>query len=486
MIAALAGVDGYEDNPREAAAMRSNIAYDTQDLWRKDRDHTIHGWCDFESFPRTGSEILVEGDGAYVFDSDGKRYLDGIGGVWCVNIGYGRDDMAEAIAEQARRLPYANPFKATTTPPAAELGAKLAELAPATLNHVFYSSGGSTANDTALRIVQHYFNHLGRPEKKQVLCRADAYHGSTSVTASLSGVAFNKIGFDTPELGVHHVSAPYLYRRPEGLDEAGFCDLLVEEFARKVAELGAERVAAFFAEPIMGMGGVIVPPAGYFGRLAEICRANDILIVADEVVTGFCRLGEFFASDSIFEMAPDIVTSAKGLTSGYLPLGATLISDRIHEVIAKPYADGAMFTHGFTYSGHPICCAAALRNIEIMEREDLCGRVRETGPYFIERLRGLLDLPLVGDVRGMNFMAGVESVADKSTKALLPVEAHVGDRVAAHARARGLILRPLGHLNVLSPPLILTRDQIDEMVDVLRESFLATGEELSREGLWKG
>ncbi len=464
--------------------MKSNIQYDTTDLWQKDRDHTIHGWCDFANFRETGSEIMVEGQGAYVFDSDGKRYLDGIGGVWCVNIGYGRDEMVEAIADQARRLAYANPFLATTTPPAAELGAKLTELAPKSINHVFYSSGGSTANDTALRIVQHYFNHLGKPNKKQIICRADAFHGSTSAAASLSGVAFNKIGFDTPDLGVHYVSAPYIYRRPDGMTEEQFCDYLVEEFTQKVAEVGPENLAAFFAEPIMGMGGVIVPPASYFKRIAKICRANDMLIIADEVVTGFCRLGEFFASESIFEMDPDFISSAKGLTSGYLPMGATLISDRVYDVIAQPYADGAMFTHGFTYSGHPICCAAALKNIEIMEKEDLCSQVRETGSYFFKRLKGLLDLPLIGDVRGMNFMVGIESVGNKETKELLPAEAHVGVRVAKHARAQGLILRPLGHFNVLSPPLILNEEQIDEMVAIIRSSFESTQDELVREGIW--
>ena len=466
--------------------MRSNVGYDADDLWTKDRDHVVHGWADFATFHKTGSEIIVEGDGAYVWDVGGKRLIDGIAGVWCVNVGYGRKEIAEAIAEQVSRLPYANPFHSTSTAPAALLAAKLVALAPENIGHVFYATGGSTANDTALRIVQHYFNHLGQPERKHVISRRSAYHGSTSVSAALSGLDFNKIGFDTPEDHIHYVSAPYAYRRPDVMTLEAFCDRLVQEFEDKVEEIGPDRVAAFFAEPIMGMGGVVEPPAGYFRRISEICKRHGILIVADEVVTGFCRLGEFFASDSLFEMAPDLITCAKGLTSGYLPMGATLISGEVFEVIGKPIRPGAMFTHGFTYSGHPVCCAAALANIEVMEQIDLCGHVRSTGAYFEEGIRSLQDLPIVGDVRGRKFMMGIESVADKESKALLPLEADVGHRTSRHARELGLILRPLGHLNILSPCLILKREEIDTIVDILRQSILRTQDELVREGFWNG
>ena len=466
--------------------MRSNVAYDADDLWAKDRDHVVHGWADFATFHETGSEIIVEGDGPYVWDITGKQLIDGIGGVWCVNVGYGREEIVDAIAEQARRLPFANPFHSTSTAPAAELAGKLIELAPENIDHVFYTTGGSTANDTALRIVQHYFNHLGQPERKHIISRTNAYHGSTSVSAALSGLEFNKIGFDTPEENIHYVSAPYSYRRPDGMTVEAFCDYLVQEFDDKVSEIGPENVAAFFAEPIMGMGGVVDPPAGYFRRISEICKRHGILIIADEVVTGFCRLGEFFASDNIFEMAPDLITSAKGLTSGYLPMGATLLSCDVYEVIGKPIQAGAMFTHGFTYSGHPVCCAAALANIEVMEKIDLCGHVQDLGSYFEDGIRSLLDLPIVGDVRGMKFMMGIENVANKETKELLPLEADVGHRISVHARELGLILRPLGHLNILSPCLILTCDQIDTIVSILRESISRTQDELVREGIWKG
>ena len=466
--------------------MRTNQPYDRDDLQRKDKRHAVHGFVNFATFFDSDSEILVEADGAYVTDIDGNRLLDGMGGVWCVNIGYGRDEMAEAVAEQMRRLPFASPFRSTTTPPATELSAKLAALSPGDLNHVFYSGGGSTANDSALRIIEHYFNHLGKPDKKRIVCRGDAYHGSTSVTAALSGIPFNRIGLDTPDIGVLRVSAPYIYRHPEDMTEEEFCDHLVAEFDSKLREVGPDTIACFYAEPVMGMGGVLVSSPGYFKRIGEICREHGILVIADEVVTGFGRLGEFFASDAIFEMSPDIITCAKGLTSGYLPMGATLISDRIFDVIKVPFQEGAVFAHGFTYAEHPVCCAAALKNIEIMEREELCAAVRDKSTLFWERLSALRDLPLVGDVRGMGFMWGIECVADKRTKALLPAEASVGARISNHARDLGLIVRPLGHINVLSPPLILTRKEINTLADVLRTSIERTQDDLVREGFWRG
>jgi len=267
----------------------------------------------------------------------------------------------------------------------------------------------------------------------------------------------------------------------------GFCDQLVEEFEAKILELGPEKVAAFFAEPILGAGGVIVPPPGYHRRTQEVCRKYDVLYVSDEVVTAFGRLGHMMASEPVFGLSPDIITCAKGISSGYVPLGATLISDAIYEVIRKPASQAdCFFGHGFTYSGHALCCAAGLKNIEIIEREGICQHVRELGPYFEKKLATLVDLPLVGDVRGRDFMLCVENVADKQTKQLLPEKVDVGKRIADHCEERGVIVRPVGHLNVISPPLILTRDQIDTIVQVLRESILATADDLVRERLWSG
>ena len=465
--------------------MSTKHHYDTEALWRQDLDHYIHPWTDFSTFKEEGSLIMAESEGAYVVDSEGNRYIDGIGGLWCVNIGYANEEMAQAIAEQVRRITYYSTFTHLTTPPAAELAAKLAELTPGKLNHVFYGTGGSMSNDTAIRIIHFYFNRLGKRNKKKIISRTDGYHGSTYLAMTLTGIEFDHQGFDlVPDL-VHHIPAPNPYRRPDGMSLEAFCDEKVADLENKILELGPENVACFIAEPIMGAGGVIVPPPGYHRRTREVCDRYEVLYISDEVVTGFGRLGHFFASESVFDFVPDIITCAKGISSGYVPLSATLLSEAMYDVISVPQSEGAMFTHGFTYSGHPISCAAGLKNIEIMERDDICGYVRDVGPYLEEQLASLLEHPIVGDVRGSHFMMCIENVADKETKALLPAEAAIGNRIAAHCQSRGVIVRPIAHLNVLSPPLILTRQQIDTMVEVLHDSIRATQDDLIREGLWR-
>lgn len=469
----------------EAAAAARFDQYDTQDIWQKDKDHFIHPWTDFSTFQEQGSMVVAESEGAYIFDSDGKRYLDGIGGLWCVNVGYGRAEIGQAMAEQATKMTYYSSFGHHTTIPVAELSAKLASLAPGPLNHVLYGSGGSMANDTTVRLVHFYFNQLGMPDKKMIITRENGYHGSTYLAMSMTGIDYDHIGFDViGEPLIQRVSGPDLYRRPEGTTPEEYTDLLLAEFRAKVESLGPQNVAAFFAEPIMGAGGVLVPPPGYLKGIRDLCTEFQVLFVADEVVTAFGRLGHFFASEDVFGIVPDIINSAKGLTSAYAPLSATLISDGIYDVISVPQAEGSVFAHGFTYSGHPVCCAAALANIEIIEREDICGHVRRVGPYFSERLASLSDLGIVGDVRGSHFMQCVENVADKETKELFDPSVHVGDRVAGACEKRGLIVRPIAHLNVLSPPLVLTVEQIDWMVDVLRDGIIEVQADLVAEGLW--
>ena len=465
--------------------MSTKHHYNTEVLWRQDLDHYIHPWTDFSTFKEEGSLIMAESEGAYVIDTEGNRYIDGIGGLWCVNIGYANEEMAQAIAEQVRRITYYSTFGHLTTPPAAELAAKLAELTPGKLNHVFYGTGGSMSNDTAIRIIHFYFNRLGKKNKKKIISRTDGYHGSTYLAMTLTGIEFDHQGFDlAPDL-VHHIPAPNPYRRPDGMSLEEFCDEKVADLENKILELGPENVACFIAEPVMGAGGVIVPPPGYHRRTREVCDRYEVLYISDEVVTGFGRLGHFFASESVFDFVPDIITCAKGISSGYVPLSATLLSEAMYDVISVPQAEGAMFTHGFTYSGHPISCAAGLKNIEIMERDDICGHVRDVGPYLEEQLASLLEHPIVGDVRGSHFMMCIENVANKETKALLPAEVAIGDRIAAHCQSRGVIVRPIAHLNVLSPPLILTRQQIDTMVEVLHDSIRATQDDLIREGIWR-
>ncbi len=466
--------------------MLRNTKHSAEELWQKDHDHVIHPWTDFAQWDEKGSDIMSEAEGIRVYDTHGNKFIDGIGGLWCVNIGYGREEMAQAIADQVRAIPYYSPFNHLSTPPAGVLGAMIAERTPGDLDHMFFGTGGSMANDTAIRFVHFYWNQKGKPNKKKVISRVDAYHGMTYLAAALTGIAFDKVGFDQADDLVEYVACPYPYRRPDGMSVEEFCDWLIEDLEKKIEEVGPENIGAFIAEPIMGAGGVIVPPEGYHKRTLEVCKANEILYISDEVVTGFGRLGHYFASEAVFGIVPDIITSAKGISSGYQPLSATIISQEMYDVMSVPQADGAMFTTGFTYSGHPVCCAAGIKNIEIMDEEDICGHVRKVGPYFEKKLHELADMPLVGEVRGKCFMMCVENVANKETKELLPPEVNVGGRIADHAQKNGLIVRPLGHLNIMSPPLILTEAQIDEFVDILKGAIEATQDDLVREGVWNG
>ncbi|MGO8829707.1 MAG: aminotransferase [Steroidobacteraceae bacterium] len=460
----------------------ANDMAEANSVWQKDRDHFLHPWTHFDTFKREGSLVLRDGKGAFVTDASGKRYLDGIAGMWCVNIGYGRAEMAQAIADQVLRLSYCNTFVDCTNEPAAELAAKLAEIAPGSLNHVAFSVSGSCANDTAIRLAHYYHSRRGEPGRRMILSRFNSYHGSTYLGMTMG----NREGDRSPHFRyidglVHHLAAPYAYRRPEGMSEGQFTDQLVAELQAAIRDVGAANIAAFIAEPIQGAGGVVPPPIGYLPRMREILAKHGILYISDEVVTGFGRIGHWFASLDEFGIEPDILVAAKGLTSGYLPLGATIYSDRIHEAISAPDPN-AWFTHGFTYSGHPVCCAAALKNIEIIRDENLLGNARTVGDYFEARLKELTALPLVGDVRGRRFMMCVEYVADKSTRAPLPDAANISRRIAQRCEAKGLLVRPLGHLDIISPPLVLTREQCDLLVDTLREAIGEVTRELGREG----
>lgn len=459
--------------------------YDTPDIIADDKAHFLHPWQEFDKFDKTGALPIAKAQGPYIYDSDGNQLLDAIGGMWCTNIGLGREEMAEAIADQVRQMAYANPMVDMTNIPGTQLAKKLAELAPGDLDHVFFSCGGSTAIDSALRLVHFYQNSRGMPDKKHIIARQEAYHGSTYAAMSISGKKADHIPeFDYMTQNIHHLSCPYFYRAPEGLSEEEFTDSLVKEFEDKIVELGgANQVAAFFAEPVMGSGGVIVPPEGYLERMWEVCQANDILFVADEVVTAFGRLGQWFASESVFNIQPDIITTAKGLTSGYQPLGATIFSERIWQVISAPGHD-RYFAHGFTYTGHPVACRAALKNIEIIESEGILEHVREVGPYFLKQLKTLEQLPIVGEVRGNHFMVCIENVANKETRALFGDDVDIGQRITDECARRGVLIRPIGHLNVLSPSLILTIEEIDRIVATLGDGISTVMSRLESEGLW--
>ena len=466
-----------------ARRVADNLENDKGRIWEQDRRHHLHPFTHFESFNEQGSLVMSKGQGCYVTDMDGKEYFDAVGGMWCTNIGLGRKEMADAIAAQVEQLAYANPFTDMTNAPAAQLAARLSELAPGDLNHVFFTCGGSTANDSAFRLIQMYQGSRGKPGKKHILCRHDAYHGTTYLAASMSGKASDRMPeFNYIDDIIHHLRSPNYYRAPEGLDENEFCDLLIDEMEQKILELGPENVAAFFAEPVMGSGGVIVAPDGYLRRCRDLTSKYDILFVADEVVTAFGRLGHWFASESQFGIQPDIITCAKGLTSAYLPLGAVIFSDRMYDTMGGD-AD-RWFTGGYTYSGHPVCCTAALKNIEIMEREKIFDNVRDVGPYFEERLHSLLDLPIVGDIRGMAFMMCVVNIANKETKEFFAPEINIGKRISNKAEELGIIVRPAADLNILSPSLTMTRDDVDLVVSRLRKAIELTTEDLVAEGLW--
>ncbi|MEM8944664.1 MAG: aminotransferase [Planctomycetota bacterium] len=456
--------------------------YNTQQLWQRDNDHFLHPYTNFAKFAAEGSTIYTRGKDHFIYDSEGREYLDGIAGLWCVNIGHGRQEIANCMAEQCQRLAYYNTFEDASSPPAAELAAKLSELSPGTLRHVFYGTGGSMANDTAIKIAHYYFNLLGKPNKKQIISRDLAYHGSTYMAHALTGIRPGHIGFDLPTPLVHYLTAPYPYRRPEGMSVEQFADHLIDELEQKIIALGPDNVSCFIAEPILGAGGVIVPPAGYQKRTWEVCKKYEVLYISDEVVTGFGRLGEMLTSEKLFGVQPDLLVLAKGISSGYIPLGATMLSDEIYSVISQPKPDNPYFSHGFTYSGHALACAVGLKNIEIMEREDLCGHVRQWGGYFQEQLQSLSDLPIVGEVRGSHYMQCLEYVTSQQSKQPFADDAAIGKRVALHAKNRGLIVRPIGSFNVLSPPLTFDQKAIDRAVTILRESIEATMGDLRSEG----
>jgi adenosylmethionine-8-amino-7-oxononanoate aminotransferase len=450
-----------------------------------DQAHALHPWTHFASQAREAPLVITGGEGCYVIDATGRRYLDAVGGVWCTNIGLGRAEMAEAIGAQALRLAYASPFVDMTNDPAALLAAKLAELAPGDLNRVHFTTGGSTAVDTAVRMVSYYHHARGNPAKTEIVSRENSYHGSTYLTQSVGKRAGDRVDeFRYKTEGIHHLSCPNLYRRPEGMSEAAFCDALIAEFEALIARVGADRIGGFIAEPIQASGGIIIPPQDYLRRMWEVCQRHDILFIADEVVTGFGRIGHWFASLAEFGVQPDMITCAKGLTSGYVPLGAVIYSARIHEAMAR--GASGWFTSGFTYTGHPVACAAGLKNIEILAREDLLTQAAQVGAYFETRLSSLSHLPLVGDVRGRKLMLCVENVADKATKALLPDEANESKRISNACEEMGLLVRPIGHLNVMSPPLTITEAQVDFVVETLEKAITRVTDDLTREGFRLG
>lgn len=444
-------------------------------------DHLINPSEEMAKLGRNERPLFSHADGIYIWDSEGKRLIDGPGGMWCAQVGYNSREIAEAIRDQALKLSYNSPWYFLNGPEA-ELALWIAEHAPGDLNHTFFTTGGSTAVDSALRFMQFYNNVLGRPSKKTVICRIDGYHGSTQLSAACSGRAWNRPNFDLDSELIAFISAPNVFRRPTGMSVEQFLDFLVEEFRNKVSEIGAENVGAFLAEPLLASGGVLIPPEGYHRRILEICREHDILYISDEVVTGFGRCGHWFASEEVFGIVPDIITFAKGVSSGYVPLGGFVISDAVLSRVSGDNAKGSFFTNGYTYSGHPVACAAALANVDVIESREILAHVREIAPYFQKALKDLGGLALIGDSRGTGLLGCVECVTDPSANGATKLDIEAALRIDRECYEAGLIVRPISNMCVLSPALIITHDEIDEMMDILRRSILKVENELRSEG----
>ncbi|WP_428415071.1 aminotransferase [Pararhizobium sp.] len=448
------------------------------------RDHLVQPWPTAGEIGAEARGGIVSGDGIYVIDGEGRKLIDGPAGMWCVNAGHRRKELAGVLYDQAMDLSYNSPWY-TMNAPSVALSSRLAGHAPGDLNHVFYTTGGSSAVETALRFMQFSNNVKGRPDKKLIVSRQGGYHGSTYLSASLNGRPRDHDWMDSAGEQVVKLACPNPFRRPEGMSEAAFCDGLVAEFRAVIEARGGERIGAFIAEPVMASGGVIVPPDGYLSRMRQLCTDNDILFIADEVVTAFGRLGHVFASSDVFGIEPDMITFAKGVTSGYFPLGGVMISSRLFEELRRSNHPDAMFAHGLTYSSHPIGCAVALKNLDILE-EGLLEHTRAISGHFQASLKTLEDLPLVGEVRGAGLMACVECVADRVHNNPLTLDLDVGKRIDRHCQDLGLLVRPLINMCVMSPPLTITLPQIDEMTTILRTSIRRTMDELVREGLWHG
>ncbi|WP_203525177.1 aspartate aminotransferase family protein [Acidithiobacillus ferrianus] len=445
-----------------------------QNLRQSDLAHYMHPFTDTEALGKEGgARIITRAEGAHIWDISGNKILDGMAGLWCVNIGYGRKELADAAARQMNTLPYYNSFFKTATVPSIELAEQLAARTPAGLNHVFYANSGSEANDTIVRMVRYYWELEGEAQRQIIIGRNHGYHGSTSVTASLSGPHMHGQG-GVPLPGFSHIAAPYLFGADTELDAEAFGIQAAQALEERILELGADKVAAFIGEPVQGSGGMIVPPASYWGKIQRICKKYGVLLIADEVITGFGRTGKWFASE-LYDIKPDLMTLAKGLSSGYLPISAVIVGDRVANTIIHK---GSEFVHGFTYSGHPVSCAVALENIRIIADEGLVENAATVGDYLQTRLRDLKDHPLVGEVRGIGLLGAIELVQSKSPRRFFETKGEVGTRCRDHCFANSLVMRAVRDTMIISPPLMFSKAHVDELLEKARKALDSTWADL--------
>jgi putrescine aminotransferase len=447
--------------------------YDMAELKKLDMAHHLPAQTDYQlQHQLGGSRIITRADGCVITDAEGHSLLDGMAGLWCVNIGYGRAELADVAKEQMLELPYYNTFFKTATPPPVKLAAKIAEkmaIGNPELTHVFFNASGSEANDTIFRLVRHYWNLKGQPNRTVFISRKNAYHGSTVASASLGGMQFMHAQGGLPIPGIEHVLQPYGFNEGFGEDEEAFSTRVAQSIEDRILAVGPENVAAFIGEPIQGAGGVIIPPKSYWPKVEAICKKYGILLVIDEVICGFGRLGYWFGHH-YYGVKPDLIAMAKGLSSGYLPISAVGVSSKIVDILLEKGGD---FSHGYTYSGHPTCCAVALRNIEIMEREGLVERTRDdTGPYLSKALDRIRGHELVGEARSLGLLGAVEIVSEPHTnKRFKGAEGHAGPIMRDICIKNGLMVRGIRDSLVMCPPLIITHAQIDQMIDIMHKSL---------------
>lgn len=471
---------GQLNPPTDMVTSGSSPRLTTQKIQALDSAHFLHPFTDFKGLASQGSRVIARGEGIYVWDSEGKKLFDAMSGLWCVNVGYGRRELADAAHQQMMTLPFYNSFFQTTNEPAVKLAAKLASMAPRVgdrcFNHVFYSTSGSESNDSNVRMVRRYWDLLGQPQRKVIISRVNSYHGSTVAGASLGGMSDMHAQGDLPIPNIEHIEQPYFFENGlpgETVDAFGLRAAAWLE--QKILALGAERVAAFIAEPLQGAGGVIVPPDTYWPEIQRIVDKYGILLISDEVICAFGRLGYWFAYEK-FGYKPDLVTFAKAVTSGYIPLGGVMVGNRVAEVLIEK---GGEFAHGYTYSGHPVACAVALANLDIMEREQLPQRVRgDLGSYFAYRYAELNDHPLVGEAQSCGLVAGLHLLKNPVTKERFPSSVGAGMICRKHCFENGLIMRAVGDRMIIAPPLTITFDEIDEMMNLIRMALDLTLHEL--------
>ena len=451
---------------------------ETREWQDVDRRHYLHPFTDYKQLEAAGSRIITRADGVYLWDSDGNRILDGMAGLWCVNVGYGRKELADVAQRQMCELPYYNSFFQTAHPPAIELSGLLAQVTPAGLNRAFYTNSGSEANDTVIRMVRRYWDLMEQPQKKVIISRTWAYHGSTMGAGSLTGMKDMHAQGDLPIPDITHIHAPYSYHYGHGVTAEEFGVNSAQALERKIQELGVDRVAAFIGEPVQGAGGVIIPPSTYWPEIRRICEQYGILLVVDEVICGFGRMGKWFGSD-FYDLQPDLMPIAKGLSSGYLPIGGVMIGDRVAQVLID---EGGEFQHGYTYSGHPAACAVAAANIRILQDEKIIEHVHdEAGPYFRQRWSELGDHPLVGEARCVGLLGALELLNDRAAKSKEAIGS-VGKRCKNLCMENGLVMRAVGDAMIVSPPLIINKAEIDELVTVAAKALDLTAAEFAQAG----